>query len=153
MNQFTRTLALVLVMIMCIGVLAACGGDSTNETTKPTTKPTESTAAEKEVVGIITQVSSTFVKLELYTVEAGFDYLTLDVSSLTASGESDYVYISSNAVYDYVKDGALVGLKAGCLEEGHIVAIVKNVKGIQQFVLLNYSTEAETTPTEPSTQG
>jgi ABC-type glycerol-3-phosphate transport system substrate-binding protein len=144
--KFTRSLALVLVMILCVGLLAACGNKGTDATT-PSTKPAVTTTAEKEIVGIVTQVSSSFVKLELYTVEEGFDYLTLDVNTLTASGETDFVYINSTAVYDYVKDGALVGLKAGCMEVGHIVAVVKNVKGIQQFVLLNYSTETATTPT------
>lgn len=153
MNKFTRSLALVLVMILCVGLLAACGNKG-NDTTTPTTKPATTAAAEKEIVGIVTQVSSSFVKMELYTVEEGFDYLTLDVNTLTASGEVDYIYISSTAVYDYVKDGALVGLKAGCMEVGHIVAVVKNVKGIQQFVLLNYGTNTEaTTPSEPSTEG
>lgn len=143
--KFTRSLALVLVMILCVGLLAACGNNTAGTT--PTTKPAVTTTAEKEIVGIVTQVSSSFVKLELYTVEEGFDYLTLDVNTLTASGETDYVYINSTAVYDYVKDGALVSLKAGCMKVGHIVAVVKNVKGIQQFVLLNYSTETATTPT------
>ena len=32
-------------------------------------------------------------------------------------------------------------------DSAEIVAVVKNVKGIQQFVLLNYSTETATTPT------
>lgn len=152
MNKIMRSLALVLVMVMCVGALAACsnGSDETKPSVPSTTAP--STTADQDILGIVKEVSSSFVMLELYNVDGEIDYLNLDVNTLTSSGETDYIYINSSAVFDYVSDGKLVDLKSRTLEEGNIVAVIKTVKGIQQFIVLNYKTGTDSTeatnPTE-----
>ena len=65
MNKFVKMMALVLVMVLSVGMLTACG--ETEPTTKPTTAPTTAPTApapEKDVVGVIKEISSTFVVLE-----------------------------------------------------------------------------------------
>lgn len=152
MNRFVRSLAFVLVMVMCIGMLVACGNDTDGTTpdgTKPSTKPTETTPVEKDVVGIVTEVSGTFIVLDTYKQESPFikyDKLVLD--NLVLSGEKDYVYLSSTALYGHFTNGELKTLKKADLKVGDIIVVTENAKGTQQIVIMNYKTETPTDPTE-----
>ena len=152
MNKFVKMMALVLVMVLSVGMLTACGETeptTTNPTTAPTTKPT--TAPEKDVVGVIKEISSTFVVLETYTVEQDIImYDKLDVASLQLSGEVDYVYVSSSAVFGHYTDGKLTDLKKADLSVGDIVVVTKSAKEAQQFVIMNYKVADTTNPSEPT---
>jgi hypothetical protein len=137
-------MALVLVMVLSVGMLTACG-----ETEPTTNKPT--TAPEKDVVGVIKEISSTFVVLETYAVEQDIImYDKLDVAALQLSGEVDYVFISSSAVFGHYTDGKLTDLKKADLSVGDIVVITKTAKEAQQFVIMNYKVADTTNPSEPT---
>lgn len=154
MNKFVKMLALVLALVLSMSVLAACG-DATTPTTKPSaTTPSTTTAPERDVVGVIKEIANTFVVLETYTLEQDIVlYDKLDVTTLKLSGEKDYVFISSGAVFGHYTDGKLNDLKKADLKVGDIVVITKSAKSAQQFVVMNYKVETTepTTPSEPTT--
>lgn len=153
MNQMIKSLALVLVMVMCIGMFTACAGDSA-ETTKPTTDPSKpATTAPVDpdnIVGVVTQISSTFMALDLCDKSVqGVPYKEQDPSALAGTGEIDYVYLNSSALFAHYTDGKLQSLKKADLSVGDIVVVTKTEKGIQQIVILNY--KADVPATDPST--
>lgn len=155
MNKFAKSLALVLVLVLCMGMLAACGDNqSTNPTTKPdSTKPSTMPAVEKDVVGIVKEISTSFVVLETYVNELDVvNYEKLNLENLKLTGETDYVYISGTAVVGHYTDGKLTDLKISDLSEGDIIVITKTAKGAQQIVIMNYKAQSTepTTPSEPS---
>ena len=152
MNKFVKTLALVLALVLCMGMLAACGdNESTNPTTKPdSTKPSTMPTVEKDVIGIVKEISTTFVVLETYVSELdAVNYEKLNLETLKLTGEKDYVYLSSTATYGHYTDGKLTNLKSTDLSVGDIIVVTKTAKGAQQIVIMNYKT-ATTTPTNPS---
>lgn len=155
MNKTTKILAFVLVMVMCIGLFTACGGDtgSTEGTTPSGTTPTGTTApaVELDIVGVVMEVSDTFVKLDLCQSSAqGLPYNKQDVSTLEGTGEVDYVYLNSGALFAHYTDGTLNELKKADLSAGDIIVVTKTEKGVQQIVVLNYSAETPSEPTDPT---
>lgn len=159
MKKSAKFLALVLVLVMCIGVFTACGSDPTQPSdTKPstTTQPTESTAPEiqKYYVGSVAQASDSFVKLDVYQESIKvIDALTLKLDDLKSTGDEKYIYLDSDAVYSYIKDGKLETLKSVELKQGDIIAVTKTEKGLQNIVILNYTEpdDATTPTTTPAT--
>ena len=142
-----KLLAAVLAIVACVGILASCGQTNNNETTKNpsegTTAPTEGTTAPQEnVVSVVQSVSETFVNLLLHTpAEAVTDYAALDIATLTATEETDYAYLNSDAVYFKVvnataEEGAWEDISVGCT-----VAVITNADGEQEVYI--YAEEAE----------
>lgn len=152
MNKFVKLLALVLVMVLSMSVLSACAGDGTNPTTKPsTTTPSTMAPADKDMIGIVKEISTSFVVLETYVNELDVvNYEKLNLENLQLTGEKDYVFISATAAYGHFTDGKLTDLKSTDLKVGDIIVITKTAKGVQQIVIMNYKT-ATTTPSEPTT--
>lgn len=159
MNKTTKILALVLVMVMCIGLFAACGGDTNStEGTKPSgtkpagTKPAGTTAApEQDIVGVVLEVSDTFLKLDLCQKEAqGQPVTSVGLMDLKATGEIDYVYLNTGAVFAHYTNGELKDLKKADLSAGDIVVVTKTPKGVQQIVIMNYEVAAPSEPTDPT---
>ena len=152
MNKFVKLLALVLVMVLSMSVLSACAGDGTNPTTKPsTTTPSTMAPADKDMIGIVKEISTSFVVLETYVNELDVvNYEKLNLENLQLTGDKDYVFISATAAYGHFTDGKLTDLKSTDLKVGDIIVITKTAKGVQQIVIMNYKT-ATTTPSEPTT--
>ena len=155
MNKFVKSLALVLALVLCMGMLAACGEEPTTPTTKPdATKPSTMPTVEKDVIGIVKEISTTFLVLETYENELDVvNYEKLNLETLKLTGETDYVYLSSTAVYAHYTDGKLTDLKSADLSVGDIIVVTKTAKGTQQIVIMNYKTETTepTTPSQPTT--
>ena len=149
--KFEKILTLALVFVKCLGMFAACADSETTPTTKPSAT-TPSTTAPKEavdIVGVVTDISSTFIALDLcQDVFQGMSYKKLDNVALEGTGKIDYVYLNSSALFAHYTNGELKDLKKDALKIGDIVVITKTAKGIQQIVIMNYQVE---TPTEPST--
>lgn len=154
MKRFVKSLAFVLVMVMCIGMLAACGDDTdaTNPSaTKPSgTEPTGTTApAYKDVVGIVTDISDTFVAVDICMKSAGTVNLEkLDQLVQEPTGEIDYIYLSTSTLYGYYADGEVKSLKKADVSIGDLIVVTTNSKNVPQIVILNYEPETPTDPTE-----
>jgi hypothetical protein len=151
-NKFVKILALVLALVLSMSVLAACSDtEATKPTTKPdATKPSTMPAVEKDLIGIVKEISSSFVVLETYVSELDVvNYEKLNLENLKLTGEKDYVFISATASYGHFTDGKLTDLKKADLKVGDIIVVTKTAKGAQQIVIMNYKT-ATTEPTNPS---
>ncbi len=156
MNKNVKSLALVLVMVMCIGIFAGCAdgsSETTNPSTSPSTTPSTSIAADPDnIVGVVTEISSSFMVLDLCSEDVqGQPYDKQVVDTLKGTGKIDYVYLNSSALFAHYTDGSLKELKKDALKVGDIVVVTKASKGIQQIVVLNYDANPpSTTPSEPS---
>ncbi len=156
MTRFVKSLALLLVLVMCMGVFVACGEntDPTDATKPSATDPssTDPTEVERDPVGVIREISDTFVRLDLCADEVqGLPYTKLDVDTLEGTGKDDYVYVNSSAQYAYYADGKLETLKKTDLAVGQIVLVTKDEKGIQLFVIMNYDSKSDDADaTQPS---
>ena len=151
MNKFVKILALVLALVLSMSVLAACSDtEGTKPTTKPdTTKPSTMPTVEKDLIGIVREISTSFVVLETYVSELDVvNYEKLNLENLKLTGEKDYVFISGTATYGHFTDGKLTDLKKADLKVGDIIVVTKTAKGAQQIVIMNYKT-ATTEPTNP----
>lgn len=153
MNKFVKMLALVLVLVLSMSVLAACAGDATTPTTKPSaTTPSTMAPADKDLIGIVKEISTSFVVLETYVNDLDrVNYEKLNLETLKLTGEKDYVFISATAAYGHFTDGKLTDLKKADLKVGDIIVVTKTAKGAQQIVIMNYKTGETTTPSEPTT--
>ncbi len=158
MNRMIKALALVLAAVMCIGMLAACAGDSsdaTNPTAKPSTPATTAPVELDNIVGVVTEISSSFLVLDLCDKSVqGLPYGKQDPTKLAGTGEADYVYLNSSALFAHYTDSKLAALKKADLSVGDIVVVTKTEKGIQQIVILNYTPDVPATdpsnPTDPT---
>lgn len=157
MTRIVKSLALLLVLVMCMGVFTACG-DNTDPTTgtkpsatDPTTAPTEG-SIDLDPVGIIKEISDTFIRLDLCADDVqGLPYEKLDVDALEGTGKDDYVYVNSGAQYAYYADGELKTLKSTDMAVGQIVVVTKDAKGVQLIVIMNYNADSGNTDvTEPT---
>lgn len=157
MTRIVKSLALLLVLVMCMGVFTACGGntDPTDGTkpseTDPSTAPTEG-KVELDPVGIIKEISDTFIRLDLCADNVqGLPYTKLDVDALEGTGKDDYVYVNSGAQYAYYADGELTTLKSTDLAIGQIVVVTKDSKDVQLIVIMNYNADSgDTDVTDPT---
>ncbi len=152
----------VVAMIACVGLLAACGNNSNNTdtTTKPTEKPSTETTApitEEDVLGKITSVSDSFVQLVIYTATGEVsDYVTLDISALSATEDTDYVYTASTSKYYKVVNGVQSDATREDLAADVMIAVTTDDKGVQQiFIYLTEDTTPDATeePTVDTTTG
>lgn len=151
--KFEKILALALAFVLCVGMFTACAGNETNPTTKPSTTNPSTTAPKEavDIVGVVTDISSTFIALDLcQEAFQGLGYKKLDNVELAGTGEIDYVYLNSSALFAHYTNGELKDLKKDALKVGDIVVVTKTAKGIQQIVIMNYQVEAPSEPTTPS---
>lgn len=153
----------VVAMIACVGLLAACGNNSNNTdtTTKPSQEPTtETTTApvtQEDVIGKIASVSDSFVNLVIYTATGEVsDYVKLDISALSATEDTDYVYTASTSKYYKVVNGVQSDATREDLAADVMIAVTTDDKGVQQiFIYLTEDTTPDATeePTVDTTTG
>lgn len=151
--------AAVMALVACVGVLAGCSNN--NENTAGTTEPTqesttETTTApvtEEDVIGKIQTVSDSFVNLVVYTATGEVaDYVQLDISGLTATEDTDYVYTASTTKYFKVVNGQQSEATREDLAVDVMIAVTTDDKGVQQvFIYLEEDNSGSSDTTEATT--
>ena len=148
MKRKFRFLSLALVLVLSMGLLAACGSDDADDTTmtedesgtqtSSTFEESSETNTEAEdVIGEISYISSLYMSLNVYEpVAEVIDYASLDVSTLTASYSTESITIDSDAEYYYISDSPMVSQTSADLEAGDMVAVTTSEDGTQQIILL-----------------
>jgi len=132
-----------MVLILPMGLLAACGSDDTTTTEDANSAQTDSATDEsgetnaEDVIGEISDISSTYMSLDVYEPAAEVsDYASLDVSTLTATDGTARVALDADAEYYYISDFSMVSLAAENLSAGDLVAVTTTEDGVQQVILL-----------------
>lgn len=165
MKHYTRRLFTLLTALVCIGLLAGCGTDTTeNDTSDSSTgtpvssdaaddTTTETEAAETEdMIGEVTYVSDSYIRISVYESDTEItDYTDLGSAVLTDTGSSETVILDSDAVFEYVSSGILYSTTLDGVTEGDIIAVTTTEDGIQEFIVLDYTAPAQSEGAEEST--
>lgn len=159
-----RFLSLAMVLVLSMGLLAACGSDDTATTGSSSTQTdstqtesiqtdstqtdstqtsitseenSETNAEAEDVIGEISYISSFYMSLKVYESAAEVsDYASLDVSTLTATDSTESVTLDTDAEYYYISDSSMVAQTADDLAAGDLVAVTTTEAGVQQIILL-----------------
>lgn len=159
MKKYVKPLALVLAVILCVGALAACTTTTTKEDDDDDYADTGTTAApddtaddatddsaqdataddevQEDVIGKITEIYDSMLTLDSYTAASEItDYAALDVTTLTATGETEYPYIYEDCEYYRASEGTLADATDEDLTVGQTVAVITTEDGVQQVIIL-----------------
>ena len=167
MRQYTKRLSTLLTALLCIGLLAGCGTDTSDNTVSDdsTDTPvstdgaggTDSTddtsgtdgtdsagggtdAGTADLIGEITYVGDSYIRINLYEPDTEIaDYTDLGAAVLTDTGTSETVTLDTDAVFEYVSSGILYSTTADGLTVGDMVAVTTTEDGIQEIIVLEYS--------------
>lgn len=155
-RNFLATIAALLAMVACMGVLAGCSNPSdTTGTTAPNNPTTETTVPatpQEDVIGKITAVSDSFVNLTVYTATGDItNYVALDVSALSATEDTDYAYTASTAKYYKVVNGAKSDATRADLQVDDIIAVTTDTEGVQHIYIYSANQNDTTGSNEPTT--
>lgn len=174
MRQYTKRLSILLTALLCIGLLAGCSTDTSNDSTSDgstdtpantenTTGTDDATGGEDaetaDLIGEITYANDSYIRIDIYESDTEItDYTDLGSAVLTDTGTSETVTLDSDAVFEYVSSGILYSTTADGLTIGDMVAVTATEDGIQEIIVLEYTpvenqdTEAENTeaPAEES---
>ncbi|HJG86044.1 hypothetical protein [Pseudoflavonifractor capillosus] len=182
MRQYTKRLSILLTALLCIGLLAGCGTDTSDNTVSDdsTDTPvstdgaggTDSTddtsgtdgtdsagggtdAGTADLIGEITYVGDSYIRINLYEPDTEIaDYTDLGAAVLTDTGTSETVTLDTDAVFEYVSSGILYSTTADGLTVGDMVAVTTTEDGIQEIIVLEYSPAGNPdTETDGSAEG
>lgn len=182
MRQYTKRLSTLLTALLCIGLLAGCGTDTSDNTVSDdsTDTPvstdgaggTDSTddtsgtdgtdsagggtdAGTADLIGEITYVGDSYIRINLYEPDTEIaDYTDLGAAVLTDTGTSETVTLDTDAVFEYVSSGILYSTTADGLTVGDMVAVTTTEDGIQEIIVLEYSPAGNPdTETDGSAEG
>ena len=165
MRQYTKRLSILLTALLCIGLLAGCSTDTSNDSTSDdstdTPASTENTTGTDDVtggedtetadlIGEITYANDSYIRIDIYQSDTEItDYTDLGSAILTDTGTSETVTLDSDAVFEYVSSGILYSTTADGLTIGDMVAVTATEDGIQEIIVLEYApVENQETETE-----
>ena len=165
MRQYTKRLSILLTALLCIGLLAGCSTDTSNDSTSDdstdtpanteTTTGTDDTAGGEDtetadLIGEITYANDSYIRINIYESDTEItDYTDLGSAVLTDTGTSETVTLDSDAVFEYVSSGILYSTTADGLTIGDMVAVTATEDGIQEIIVLEYTpVENQGTETE-----
>lgn len=110
--------------------------DSTDdETTEDDTD--EEVEASEDIMGKVSSVSSDLITMTEYTsdIEAG-DYATFDISTLTETSVTRYIYLDSDTEYYIVESENLVEATIDDVTEGAMIAETTSEEDVKQIIIL-----------------
>lgn len=165
MRQYTKCLSILLTALLCIGLLAGCSTDASDDSTSDdstdtpanteTTTGTDDTAGGEDaetadLIGEITYANDSYIRINIYESDTEItDYTDLGSAVLTDTGTSETVTLDSDAVFEYVSSGILYSTTADGLTIGDMVAVTATEDGIQEIIVLEYTpVENQDTETE-----
>ena len=165
MRQYTKRLSILLTALLCIGLLAGCSTDTSDDSTSgdstenpvntENTTGTDDTAGGEDaetadLIGEITYANDSYIRINIYESDTEItDYTDLGSAVLTDTGTSETVTLDSDAVFEYVSSGILYSTTADGLTIGDMVAVTATEDGIQEIIVLEYTpVENQDTETE-----
>ena len=99
-------------------------------------------AAEEgvDLIGKVVFIGSDYLSIEQYTSanpEAEISYETLNLDTLTATGENRFVILRSNAKYYWIGNGERNAVTVTALSIGDFIAVTLDEYGAQNILLLS----------------
>lgn len=146
MKHTKKYIALCLAMALgCLAVLTACSSDKSTSQTQSTGTPssqaasgsTQSTEAQKTVMGEVTYVGSSYISVTAYTGgEDVTDFTTLDISTLTATENTESIDTAEDTEYLKVETGMLNAAARDDVTTGAFIVSTRDENGAHQIILI-----------------
>ena len=146
MKHTKKYIALCLAMALgCLAVLTACSSDKSTSQTQSTGTPssqaasgsTQSTEAQKTVMGEVTYVGSSYISVTAYTGgEDVTDFTTLDISTLTATENTESIDTAEDTEYLKVETGMLNAAARDDVTTGAFIVSTLDEDGAHQIILI-----------------
>lgn len=146
MKHTKKYIALCLAMALgCLAVLTACSSDKSTSQTQSTGTPssqaasgsTQSTEAQKTVMGEVTYVGSSYISVTAYTGgEDVTDFTTLDISTLTATENTESIDTAEDTEYLKVETGMLNAAARDDVTTGAFIVSTLDENGAHQIILI-----------------
>ena len=145
MKHTKKYTALCLAMALgCLAVLTACSGDKSTSQAQSTAASASQAAsgsteetAQETVMGEVTYVGSDYISVTAYTGgEEVTDYTTLDVSTLTASEDTESIDTTDATEYFKVESGMLNAATREDVTTGTFIVSTFDEEGSHQIILI-----------------
>lgn len=148
MKHTTKYIALSLAAALaCIAVLTACSDDksesvsqaqsSAPSSSQAASGSSEAAAEQTTVMGEVTYVGSDYISVTAYTGgEEVTDYTTLDVSTLTASEDTESIDTTDATEYFKVESGMLNAATREDVTTGTFIVSTFDEEGNHQIILI-----------------
>ena len=148
MKHTTKYIALSLAAALaCLAVLTACSDDKSEsvsqaQSTAPSSSQaasgsSEATAEQTTVMGEVTYGGSDYISVTAYTGgEEVTDYTTLDVSTLTASEDTESIATTDATEYFKVESGMLNAATREDVTTGTFIVSTFDEEGSHQIILI-----------------
>lgn len=170
MKRYAKPLALLLAVVMCVGIMTACTGNSDNDgddystddtgqntdinanddTSQDGTLDNESEEIQTDLIGEVSSITEETINFTLYESDAdNIDYVTLDLATLTATGSWEEITLTEETTYWLVANGTEVSAQHSDVTVGSMIAVTKDENGIQKILILEQAEnlgDEETTP-------
>ena len=165
MRQYTKRLSTLLTALLCIGLLAGCGTDTSDDSTSDnntdapvstdgaggtdSTDDTSGTDGTDSAGGGTDAGTADLIGKITYVGDSD-----LGAAVLADTGTSETVTLDTDAVFEYVSSGILYSTTADGLTVGDMVAVTTTEDGIQEIIVLEYSPAGNPdTETDGSAEG
>lgn len=148
MKNTLRILSLAFAIVLCVGLMAACGG---NGETKPTdeakgtetvgtTAPvgTEPFVAPADSIGKIVAADSTLITWNTYaTDDETIDFMGVNIKALgDPSEEMTLFYLEADVTYYMISEGKLVDATIEDVVPGSVIGITTLEEGVQEVYIV-----------------
>lgn len=157
MKKYAKTIALLFAVVLCVGIMTACTGNtdndednytmddtglSTNTGSDDDTVTDDATNGENEefssdLIGKVSLVTEESIYLTLYESNVKeIDYATLDFTTLTATGNWEEITVTEETAYWFMEAGTETGAALSDVTVDSIVAVTEGERGMQKIIIL-----------------
>ena len=156
MKKYAKSLALLLTVVMCVGLMAACTGNadndeddgSTNDTTLNTGSDIDNTDSDgtvtdeiedapADILGKVSSVSDTSISLTVYESDTEeIDYTVLDLTTLIATGSWEEVTVTEETSYWLMESGTETSAALSDITVDSMIAVTEDKSGVQKIIIL-----------------
>ena len=144
MKNSVRVLCAILAMILCVGLLGACGAEETKTTTPATAAPTETPTegsepfvAPPDAMGLVISADNQIITWQAYpTEEDTIDFKSVDVKKLGKAEDMSLYYMEREVTYYSIVTGTLEKVTVDDVVPGSIVGVTTLEEGVQEVYIL-----------------
>lgn len=160
MKRKIAAVTLVVLLCACIGLMVGCT-DSTSDEEEPVPQTEAASSADtidgekledpSDYIGEVTYASTSYLAMNLYSTENNDpveDYSQLDISTLVALDEIEYVILDETAIFYTVEDKTLNEAAFESIAEGSYVAVTETADGSQTIFIYSSATADSDNDTE-----
>lgn len=152
MKNTLRIMSVLFALALCVGALAACGGNEAQPTAaptaaQPTTEATEASTpfiAPPDQIGLVVSADSQLVTWNPYkTTEDTIDFKGVNVKSLGEAGEMALVYMESEVTYYSLANGKLEKVTVEDVIPGCVIGITTLEEGVMEVYIISVPVDEE----------